>query len=399
MKKLFLLLLLIVGENTSFAQWNILDSTHLISSICLLQPNDGWAFGKEFRHWNGTNWTTVVQDSAFGAGSCAFPTPNDGWVFGVQDSVYRYNGSFWTKQFLGFAGNGPCSFYDSNHGWIISLNGVYIYLYGIWYLYFDEIPLYLTTNGCFYSNVVAIDTNSAMIAGFSFFQTPYVDSAYFFNTRTSPWTIDSVIPLIRFNAVSFSDQNHGWALGVESNMLDDKLYKYNGSHWIYQQTFITSTLGAGLYMYSNSLGWLSLGSGVVYNYDGLSWIPEDTLKYAVQQFSFPDPLNGWALIPNSPHPTNHSWLYQTTTGGLGKEEYLNSFSSKIKIFPNPATTTLTIDGLSTKAISEIYDISGKLLLTNQLNTNQIDINGLANGMYFIKLTTKEGSAVRKFVKE
>jgi photosystem II stability/assembly factor-like uncharacterized protein len=67
--------------------------------------------------------------------------------------------------------------------------------------------------------------------------------------------------------------------------------------------------------------------------------------------------------------------------------------------PNPATTTLTISGLTQKATAEVYDLSGKLLLSKQLNNPQLDINSLAKGLYFIKLITKEGSAVRKFVKE
>lgn len=66
--------------------------------------------------------------------------------------------------------------------------------------------------------------------------------------------------------------------------------------------------------------------------------------------------------------------------------------------PNPATTTLTIVGVTGSTIAEIFDISGKLLLSKQLNTNQIDISSLAKGLYFIKLSTAEGSVVRKFVK-
>jgi photosystem II stability/assembly factor-like uncharacterized protein len=73
--------------------------------------------------------------------------------------------------------------------------------------------------------------------------------------------------------------------------------------------------------------------------------------------------------------------------------------SNIRLFPNPATNTLFINGLEISAKAEVYDISGKLLLSKQLNENQIDISSLAKGLYFIKLSTAEGSLVRKFVKE
>jgi len=81
---------------------------------------------------------------------------------------------------------------------------------------------------------------------------------------------------------------------------------------------------------------------------------------------------------------------------------VDEFYSKLNfiiVYPNPANKLLNIDGLSSSAMAEICDISGKLLLIKQLKTTQIDISSLAKGLYFIKLRTEEGSVVRKFVKE
>jgi hypothetical protein len=69
------------------------------------------------------------------------------------------------------------------------------------------------------------------------------------------------------------------------------------------------------------------------------------------------------------------------------------------IYPNPATNTIIIEGFTANAVAEVYNISGKVVLTRKLLTPQLDISVLAKGMYFIKLSTKEGSVVRKFVKE
>jgi hypothetical protein len=88
----------------------------------------------------------------------------------------------------------------------------------------------------------------------------------------------------------------------------------------------------------------------------------------------------------------------TCSSTTGIEENGNQLHS-ITIYPNPATNTLYIDSHTSIETSEVYNISGKLLLTKQLNSNQIDISSLAKGLYFIKLTTEEGSVVRKFVKE
>jgi hypothetical protein len=71
----------------------------------------------------------------------------------------------------------------------------------------------------------------------------------------------------------------------------------------------------------------------------------------------------------------------------------------ITIYPNPANNSLIIDGLNSEAAAEIHDISGNLILKSPLLKPQIDISNLAEGMYFIKLNTAEGSVVRRFVKE
>jgi hypothetical protein len=77
----------------------------------------------------------------------------------------------------------------------------------------------------------------------------------------------------------------------------------------------------------------------------------------------------------------------------------NSSLNNLSIFPNPATTTLNITGLTTNASAAVYDISGKQLLSQPLTTQAINISSLAPGLYFISITTAEGSVVKKFVKE
>lgn len=83
----------------------------------------------------------------------------------------------------------------------------------------------------------------------------------------------------------------------------------------------------------------------------------------------------------------------TNTIGISNPAWNNC-----KVFPNPANHYLTIDSQTPIATAEIFDISGKLLLSALLHNNQLDISQLASGLYFIKLSTLEGSVVRKFIK-
>jgi hypothetical protein len=49
----------------------------------------------------------------------------------------------------------------------------------------------------------------------------------------------------------------------------------------------------------------------------------------------------------------------------------------------------------------IYSVQGELLLQQQLNQGktEIDINGLASGVYFVKATNGEKIAVTRIIKE
>ncbi len=88
----------------------------------------------------------------------------------------------------------------------------------------------------------------------------------------------------------------------------------------------------------------------------------------------------------------------TCTNTIGIEQF-EAQQQFIRIFPNPATNILYFESQIPINLAEVYDISGKLILTQKLLTPQLDISALAKGMYFIKLTTTEGSVLRKFVKE
>jgi PKD repeat protein len=69
----------------------------------------------------------------------------------------------------------------------------------------------------------------------------------------------------------------------------------------------------------------------------------------------------------------------------------------IIIYPNPVTDNLQIQTASQIKNVEITDIAGRLLYSTNYKT--INCSGFAQGVYYIRVTSEKGIAVKKFVKE
>jgi len=74
----------------------------------------------------------------------------------------------------------------------------------------------------------------------------------------------------------------------------------------------------------------------------------------------------------------------------------------LALYPNPVQDELTIAFQNNAVISayEIYDISGKKVMTSTLNpSNRIQVSGLSKGLYFIKVKAANTEMVGKFIKK
>ena len=78
---------------------------------------------------------------------------------------------------------------------------------------------------------------------------------------------------------------------------------------------------------------------------------------------------------------------------------LNNDVAKIAVYPNPAESSLFIDGLSTRASVKIFDMGGKLLVKKQNVSKGIDVENLSKGVYFIQIMDNNAVITRKFIKE
>ncbi len=78
---------------------------------------------------------------------------------------------------------------------------------------------------------------------------------------------------------------------------------------------------------------------------------------------------------------------------------LNDALPNLLIYPNPATTSLQLDGIADeKGMYVISDISGKIVLQGNL-ASSINIEPIAKGMYVLQLQTNQGITTKSFIKQ
>jgi hypothetical protein len=89
-------------------------------------------------------------------------------------------------------------------------------------------------------------------------------------------------------------------------------------------------------------------------------------------------------------------LCETT---LGIES--TDFESKIKLYPNPASSILFIETENNIPLTfSIYNSLGQLMIQNNLTNNSISISHLSKGIYFIRLNSSTNeTTLLKFIKE
>ncbi|MDV6169583.1 T9SS type A sorting domain-containing protein [Flavobacterium sp. DG1-102-2] len=109
-------------------------------------------------------------------------------------------------------------------------------------------------------------------------------------------------------------------------------------------------------------------------------------------------ITGMVMFNNG---QNNNFLLLRYSGGAPALGLNNNALNQFSVYPNPTSDMLYLanaDELAVENIS-VYDISGKAVLSQNSAANQIDVEQLPQGMYFLKITTGNGTANHKFIKE
>ena len=105
--------------------------------------------------------------------------------------------------------------------------------------------------------------------------------------------------------------------------------------------------------------------------------------------------------------TNGSWQQSSKHGSLmirpvvGASYYIgleeNGPSTTLRIYPNPVSNVLHLEGEVTSGQVSIFDLTGRKVYAGEYQT-VIPVDHLTNGMYFLSVTTSEGQVInQKFI--
>ena len=99
---------------------------------------------------------------------------------------------------------------------------------------------------------------------------------------------------------------------------------------------------------------------------------------------------------NAPIDTNNA---QTTFQLLSNP--IQQWDNSVTVYPNPTNALIHISSTSTIKTIQLFDVQGRLLETDLAADHEVvfDLSSKQNGIYFLKITSEQGSKVQKVVKE
>jgi hypothetical protein len=167
---------------------------------------------------------------------------------------------------------------------------------------------------------------------------------------------------------------------------------------LFGDAYIMKLAGNGITLWGTYFGGYSsdLAYGIDYSNDkliicgsssGYATFPEE------YQYSFATP-DAFQTELNS----NGGWI--AIFDQLVNVNEFESAENTIQIFPNPTSEMINIKGEELQqALCTIYDMTGKAVYSNQLNTPTINIENLPSGIYTLTLQTPSSLRKAKFVKQ
>ncbi|MEO1032051.1 MAG: T9SS type A sorting domain-containing protein, partial [Bacteroidota bacterium] len=92
--------------------------------------------------------------------------------------------------------------------------------------------------------------------------------------------------------------------------------------------------------------------------------------------------------------------YDCSEAGVDTLGITEITDSSILLYPNPASTSFRIKGLTTASHVRVYDVSGRLIIEEQRSDdNPIDLSAYDDGVYLVKITSGSATVTKRLIKK
>lgn len=185
--------------------------------------------------------------------------------------------------------------------------------------------------------------------------------------------------------------------------------EYNGILYtepgVFTQNTVTSagcdsTIYVGITIFNNGFNVSVEGDDLISDVMGQSyqWVDcnnnNQPIPGATEQGFSPTQSGSYAVIVIGNQGSAQSECVTFVVASLNEQEFVST-----AIYPNPCRETLFIAGLTGTARFELHDLTGKLLISGSIMTEQMDVSTLSAGTYLLSLFDAHGKRVHKLIKE
>lgn len=376
---------------TLTAQWNTIpvSTKSNLNSVALADQTAGWIVGDKgtILYREDNSWLSYPEVTNANLKSVCLLNAEEGWAVGSLGTILHLKDGQWemvespTLQTLN-----AVSFTDGDNGYAVGDNGTFLlYRSGKW----EQIEL----NSRWHFYTVAVrDDNPLIAGGAEYLSVPIVSVSL-----SGKADIKSISDPAYFNIQSLSapDRDNIWAVGTAGI-----IKQYSGSGWktvVIPQKVPTLTSVT----FSGPDNGITVGySGTIMTYASGIW-QKETSPVKVR-------LNGSAISGNTYVAVgNHGTVIEFKRITEEAQSVTQVEQLKLSPYPNPASGSFAIvipESVTERSVLTIRSSSGQAVYSRKLesdkggSTEEVNIQGLGNGIYLVNIyTAGQMTASGKFI--